>query len=727
MTNEKSAVPVENKRKFSIQISMLISFLLVLMVACGSIIYYDYIRITQAFLAHVEDQIRDSTESVVGSTVSYLEPAKLMTQLSAGVVDKEKSILENSVKITDLAIQSLIIFPQISGFYHGDRHGDFISISRSTPGATFPYNVKNKIPEQVAYSIHIISRRLGSIPSEYYLFKDKNGVTLAVDQRPVSSDYYDPRVRPWYTIAEKAKQPIWSEPYVFASTNQVGITAAIPVIDKDDVVKMVLSADITMREISKLLAQKKVGETGVAFIFNDQGQVIGYPDIGKIFKKSETGRAVLPTIADTENSAVIAAFKTFKSTGHKSFIQDDKGIEYIVRIIDISKELGSQGYIGFMAPKYEFTAEADKMTRTMVVFSVIIFIFSAVMIYLISRNISTPIQRTAQELVKIGNFDIEVSTPIESHFHEIAVMNRALAATKRSLRDFGRFVPKAMVRKLIESGEGAELGGKKMNITVMFTDVEGFTAISEKMSSEKLALHISDYFDQLTQIIIEEQGTIDKYIGDSIMALWGAPLDDPNHPTNACRAVLNCIRRLADLNKNWALEGKPVMRTRFGIHTGDAVVGNVGSKDRLNYSAFGDSVNLASRLESANKYYHTYAMISHDTYKEVRTDFICRPIDIIAVVGKAEGVRIYELMLERSNEPRNKFEQDQADTLANMTTIAFELYLERNFKKAESAYQDILRIAPDDQLALYFIQRCKEYQKSPPPKNWRGVYVMTHK
>jgi adenylate cyclase len=329
--------------------------------------------------------------------------------------------------------------------------------------------------------------------------------------------------------------------------------------------------------------------------------------------------------------------------------------------------------------------------------------------------------------MKIGNFEIDVSSGIKSHFYEIELMNHALETMKRSLRDFGRFVPKAVVRKLIESGEGAELGGKKMNITCMFSDVQNFTGISEKMSSEKLALHISDYFDQLTQIVLEEQGTIDKYIGDSIMAFWGAPLEDHNHPAHACRTVLNCTKKLVELNKNWALEGKPVMLTRFGVHTGDAVVGNVGSKDRLNYSAFGDTINLASRLEGANKQYHTYMMISHETYKEVRTDFICRPLDIVAVVGRVEGIRIYELMAERTNEPRSKFEQDQADTIANLTSIAFELYLDRNFKKAEKAYQNVLRVVPDDYLSQLFIQRCKEYQKHTPEKSWRGVYVLTHK
>jgi adenylate cyclase len=727
MAGENLTSKKEKKHEITIQLSMLISFLLVLMIACGSIIYYNYIRTTQAFLSHVDDDIKKATESIVRSTVEYLVPAKSMTQISGGVVETQSNILEDPNKIVPISIQMLKVFPQISGFYHGDHIGNFLSITRVSPGSFFPFDTRRQLPDSCAYDIHIISRLAESITSEYHEFKDKHGLTIAVDQRPVSAEYYDPRVRPWFVAAVSTKKPVWSDPYVFASTRQVGITAAYPVLNKLGNVSIVLSADITMLEISNLLGKHKVGKSGIAFIFNDQGQVIGYPDITQIMKKSIQGQAALPTVEDTKNSAVIAAYKTFKNTRKKEFIQTDQKIEYIVRFIEITEEIGQLGYIGFVARKSEFTAEADRMTNTMAVFSIVIFVLSAGMIYLVSRNISRPIQQTAKELEKIGNFEIDSQTPTRSHYYEISLMNQALDSMKRSLRDFSRFVPKAVVRKLIESGEGAELGGKKMNITVMFSDIENFTGISEKMSSEKLTLHISDYFDQLTQIILEEQGTVDKYIGDSIMAFWGAPMEDKEHPFHACRAVLSCSKRLHELNKNWALEGKPPLLTRFGVHTGDAVVGNVGSKDRLNYSAFGDSVNLASRIEGVNKVYHSYLTISHDTYKEVRDNFICRPLDIVAVIGKTEGVGIYELMAERSTEPRDKYEQERANKIASLTFTAFEQYVGQEFKKAEKSYQDLLHLLPDDYVAQLYIHRCQDYQKNPPPKNWRGIYFLKQK
>lgn len=727
MAQENHWTHQESYPRFNIQISMLVSFLLVLMIACGSIIYYDYIRTTRAFLDQVDKDIENATQTIVQSTIRYIEPAKIMTQISAGLVDKESSIVANSAKLMEFSIKSLVVYPQIAGFYHGDDNGNSLSISRVTPGTKFPYSVNEQLPVSVRYQVRIITREGMAIPSEYYLFKDINGVTVAVNQRPVAADYYDPRTRPWYIDAVKAKQPVWSNPYVFATSKEIGLTASNPIIGADGAVKMVLSADITMVEISTVLERTKIGNTGISFVFNDQGQVIGYPDVQRLIKTIQHGTAVLPTIDDTGNTAVIEAYRTFKSTGQKAFIQQNKGVDYIVRFADISKDLGYKSYIGFVASKHEFTAAAEQMTRTMVAFSVVIFVFAAAMIYIISRNISAPIRLVAHELEKIANFEIDVKKPIQSHYYEISLMNHALTNMKRSLRDFGRFVPKALVRQLIDSGEGAELGGKKMNITVMFSDIESFTSISEKMSSEKLSLHLSDYFDQLTQIILAEQGTIDKYIGDSIMAFWGAPIEDNLHALHACRAVLNCARKLQELNQTWGLDGKPRFKTRFGVHTGDAIVGNVGSKDRLNYSAFGDSVNLASRLEGANKFYHTYKIISHETFTKVRQEIICRPLDVVAVVGKTEGVKIYELLGERTEDPHDKFGQEEIETVAKLTTEAFKLYLAGDFKKAEKIYNDILRIWPDDLVAQLYIDRCKEYQKNPPGKDWRGIYVLTHK
>jgi adenylate cyclase len=231
----------------------------------------------------------------------------------------------------------------------------------------------------------------------------------------------------------------------------------------------------------------------------------------------------------------------------------------------------------------------------------------------------------------------------------------------------------------------------------------------------------------MTIKIIDNQGTIDKYIGDAIMAFWGAPLEDNDHPIHACRAALTCKQTLDELNKHWVLDRKPAFITRFGIHTGDAIVGNVGSEDRLNYSAFGDSVNLAARLEGINKYYGTTITISHETYKNVQHQFICRPIDVVAVKGKTEGVRIYELLYELSDEHNKSLDIDAAQKLTDITTEAFKAYLAKDWKTAMQKYEDLKELNPNDKVADVFLERCQIFKKTPPPAFWNGTYVMTEK
>ncbi len=215
---------------------------------------------------------------------------------------------------------------------------------------------------------------------------------------------------------------------------------------------------------------------------------------------------------------------------------------------------------------------------------------------------------------------------------------------KGGLASFGRYVPTELVRQLIATGREAKLGGEKTRLAIMFTDIIGFTTLSETLTAEELMLQLSAYLDRMTRIIEQEQGTVDKYIGDGIMAFWGAPLEVENPALLACRAALGCSKAEADLNRQWQVEDKPAMPTCFGIHFGETIVGNVGSSRRMNYSIFGDNVNLASRLEGINRIYGTKIIVSQSVYEAVDKQMICRPLDIVAVKGKKKSIAIHELL-----------------------------------------------------------------------------------
>ncbi|SFV00260.1 adenylate/guanylate cyclase domain-containing protein [Bradyrhizobium arachidis] len=211
------------------------------------------------------------------------------------------------------------------------------------------------------------------------------------------------------------------------------------------------------------------------------------------------------------------------------------------------------------------------------------------------------------------------------------------------VRSFASFIPRPIVRQLIETGSSLRLGGSRREVTVLFTDVADFTAKTERADPSQVMIYTSRYFAVLSDEIMRHQGTVDKYIGDAVMAFWNAPADDPDHTANACRAVLACLAANEALNKDFRREGWPPYDTRFGLHVGDAVVGNVGSSDRMNYTALGATVNLASRLEGLNKSYGTRVLVSSAVRARVGHAFLFRSVDNITPKGFAEPIEVSEL------------------------------------------------------------------------------------
>ena len=287
---------------------------------------------------------------------------------------------------------------------------------------------------------------------------------------------------------------------------------------------------------------------------------------------------------------------------------------------------------------------------------------------------------------------------------------------------FERYVDKAVVKQIIDNPELVKLGGEEREITTMFADIEGFTSMAEKMGPQNTVAMLNSYLTEMTNIMIEEYGTIDKYIGDAIMAFWGAPLDDADHAFHCCSAALNMQRKLLALHTKWIHYGRPVVNQRIGINTGKAVVGNMGAEARLNYTAIGDAVNLASRLEGVNKEYGTRLLMSDYTYRKVHDKVLSREMDLVVVVGKTEPVRIYELIAladEVQTDATKKFLESYHNGL--------EAYKKRAWKSAIDQFQQALTIRKDDIVSNLYIQRAQLFVDNPPPDDWNGVFVMTKK
>lgn len=306
------------------------------------------------------------------------------------------------------------------------------------------------------------------------------------------------------------------------------------------------------------------------------------------------------------------------------------------------------------------------------------------------------------------------------------VVSLQIATSKEQafIRDaFAKFVPETVVEELLGHPEKLTLGGEAREVTVLFCDLQGFTTIAERLSPQQLVQLLNEYLSEMTKIIIAEGGIVDKYLGDGIMAEFGAPLPVENHADMAVSAALKIQRCLHELRQNWAEQGLPELKCRIGINTGMVIIGNMGSDRVFDYTVIGDAANLASRLEGANKLYDTFLMISESTYNALTPDrFRTRTLDVIKVKGKFNAVKVFEVYGENSD-------STAVDEIPYYQTYqaAFDTYLSRNFTLALERFALALQLRPDDPAARWMISRIASLSVKDLPEDWDGSVQLTSK
>lgn len=284
-------------------------------------------------------------------------------------------------------------------------------------------------------------------------------------------------------------------------------------------------------------------------------------------------------------------------------------------------------------------------------------------------------------------------------------------------KSFALYLAPQVIESMLASAKMPALGGEMRTVTVFFSDVAGFSSIAEKLTPAELVALMNEYLSAMTDIIEKHGGYIDKYIGDSIVAVFGAPVSDPSHASNAVRASLQCRARLGELNAGGAFHGYSLAH-RIGLNSGEALVGNIGSKRRFNYTVMSDAVNVASRLEGANKYFGTSIMASEMTVAQTGDTFAWRELDAIRVKGRAEPVNVYEPLAEagHESEEQSRNASTYAEGLAQWRT--------RKFEHAAASFD---RIATQDPPSAIFARRARELAAHPPPPDWEPVHTLEGK
>lgn len=469
------------------------------------------------------------------------------------------------------------------------------------------------------------------------------------------SDYFSPE-RAWYrkAVANPGKN-IWTDIYVFDVSRKPGLNTAITLTDRNTgELTGVISVAIELDRISQYLANLTSLRSGAAFIMDRSGDLVAFKDSREVTRPSQSGGLPeLKPLADSYHPMLQVAHAGILESGarldtldapHQLLTHDAAGDRYFLTLAPADR---SGWLIATVIPEADFMApiQANYYRLALALLAAVLVV--SLMAILISRYLFVlPLNRLVGETRKIAHFDLDQVQRVSSPVIELDTLSSSIEQMSRGLGSFRRYLSADLVKTLMDQGVVAELGGERRTMSVMFMDLEGFTATSERVGHRIVPL-LGDYFGAMSTAIQNNRGTIDKFIGDAVMAFWGAPYYDEDHPTHICRAALDCATAMGVLRTEWAKRGLPEMNVRIGVNTGRMVVGNIGSPDRLNYTVIGDPVNLASRLEGMNKEFGTAILISQHTWEAARYDIVARRLDAVKVKGREQAVGIYELLAMR--------------------------------------------------------------------------------
>jgi class 3 adenylate cyclase len=427
-------------------------------------------------------------------------------------------------------------------------------------------------------------------------------------------------------------------------------------------------------------------------------------------------------MADIDNPVVREARRQHARTGADRFVFQSpiNGEDLIAAFANFPGGFGQPWQVITLTPIDDFVGTLKRTNRLMMVVIIALTMVELFFIYFASSRLSRPVENVSRQLQAIESLNFDAPARSPSNIQEIAKLESAASLLRTSLKSFSSFVPLDVVRQLIKSGIPLTLGVEPRFLTVFFSDLENFSSHSETLAPDDLLVQISTYLEEVSSAIAEEGGTVDKFIGDGVMAFWNAPVERPDHVLRACAAALRAARRMERVNDVWEAEERPRIHLRIGLNCAKVLVGNVGSSNRLSYTALGDGVNVAARLEGINKLFGTTICISDSIYDHAQADILARPIKRVQVKGRKTEFMIYELLaLRKSDDPDLRI-RDRDEQLSVVTWQASQRFEAGDAPAAELAYRDILKEFPEDSLAKSMIAECAAKQQANLADAWEA-------
>jgi adenylate cyclase len=536
---------------------------------------------------------------------------------------------------------ALLEVPQLETIYAGYDNGAWLQV-RPTSNLNDYQRTMFRAPTEAAFGISLIRPAPdGALPMRR-IFEDRQGNEL--EQLDLWKYGYDPRDRLWYRDTMKADRSLISSPHISFSIASLVITVSAPLRGK---VRGVIAADLKLDDFNDFVREQRPGEHGTVIIFDQAGMLIAHPDFVQFVAKATThpSHPQQFNVKDMDRGLSASILDAWDgSDQYDGSIRDERGFNSLFRLRKVALDDRSSFNVLMVAQQDDFVKDIQKLQHVGLIIAMIAVAAFIPGVWLFGSKMSRSLKAITAQAGKLQTLGAPDNSPVGSYIKEVHELGLTVSLAQRAMWSFSRFVPKELVRRVVDNSISTELGGIRQEITVLFTDVRGFTTIAESSDPDVLMRQTSRYFAALTEAFLAEAGTVDKFIGDAVMVFWNAPNPQPDHVERACRAALAGKVASEQLNAQFEAEGLQPFFTRFGVHVGEAVVGNLGSAERMNYTALGSTVNLAARLEGLNKDYGTAILASEDVYSRARHCFRFKEIGSVIAKGMTKETRIYELI-----------------------------------------------------------------------------------
>ena len=619
--------------------SVIALFVAIVLVIGLTLVYLSFWRITAITNSAASKFIGEVAELSADRIGSQLKLVRGNLEVLGALPSIQSGHIEDDPGLNALLAAMLKSNGQLFNLYVGYDDGSFIEMD-AIEGAGREARARLEAPDRAAFRLVVISRS-GPAPirSRRFFLSDR---LETVRELPGPLDY-DPRERPWYKDADRRDGSWLTGPYVFFATGKQGYTVQLAM---EQGRAGVIAGDLLLEVTQELLKREQLTPSAVAFLFDDEDRILAHPRMSELMGREVSG--TIPRLRETDMAGVLKVIRAWRADGiSEQFFADPAGRLYAAAFQSIPQSGPANLRVAVVAPVDEFFANILSERGRLFVATLGFVAAMVPIVFSIGALLSKSLRALAVETDRIQRFEPATAPPVHSMIREIDELGRSVSTMRTVTETFSRFVPRRLVEQLIETGTPLQLGGTRREVTLLFSDIVNFTEMTEKADPSRVMQYTSRYFAAVSEEIMRHRGTVDKFIGDAVMAIWNAPADDPDHAVNACAGALAFLRANDRVNAEFEREGWPLYKTRCGLHTGQAVVGNVGSVDRMNYTALGATVNLAARLEALNKNYGTSILVSAALRQRAASRFVFRSVDRISPKGFAEAFDIYELRGER--------------------------------------------------------------------------------